>query len=122
MPTEISSEATPVAVGDIFECDWGYNQTNIDYYEVVAISKTGRVKLHAIAKRKCSDPYAPNVTVSPHRGVYLGEPTGYKVVGTGYDGTPWVNISSFSAACRIATVGNDLGAVSSTETGIGWGH
>lgn len=122
METATSSEAAPVAIGDIFECNWGYDQTNIDYYEVVAISKTGRVKLHEIAKRKCSDPYAPNVTVSPHRGIYLGEPTGYKVVSEGFNGVPWVNITSFSAACRVASVGTDLGAVTSTETGTGWGH
>jgi hypothetical protein len=31
----------PVAVGDIFEMSWGYDQTNVNYFEVTRLSKSG---------------------------------------------------------------------------------
>jgi hypothetical protein len=36
-----TTEQRPVVVGDIFDCSWGYDQTNIDYYQVVRMSKSG---------------------------------------------------------------------------------
>lgn len=33
--------APALKVGDIFRCSWGYDQTNVDFYEVVHVSKTG---------------------------------------------------------------------------------
>ena len=30
-----------IVVGDIFVCSWGYDQTNIDYYKVVAVTAKG---------------------------------------------------------------------------------
>lgn len=39
-----------VKVGDIFYNSWGYDQTNIDWYQVVALTKTGKsVKVRPIA-------------------------------------------------------------------------
>lgn len=32
-----ANRAANVAVGDIFQASWGYDQTNIDYYQVVAV-------------------------------------------------------------------------------------
>lgn len=34
-------------VGDILECNWGYDQTNIDYYKVVGVTKAS-VKLQKV--------------------------------------------------------------------------
>lgn len=33
----IAAPRTPI-VGDILVCSWGYNQTNIDYYQVIAVT------------------------------------------------------------------------------------
>lgn len=33
---------TDIHIGDIFTCDWGYDQTNIDFIMVWEISKTGK--------------------------------------------------------------------------------
>jgi hypothetical protein len=45
-----SAEAT-VKVGDIFYCSWGYDQTNIDFYQVVELSASGKTaKLREIGK------------------------------------------------------------------------
>ena len=39
-----------VKVGDIFYNSWGYDQTNVDWYQVVDITKTGKsVKIRPIA-------------------------------------------------------------------------
>lgn len=35
-------KAQPVKVNDIFERSWGYDQTNVDFYKVVEITKTGK--------------------------------------------------------------------------------
>ena len=35
-------EDAPVKVGDIFYNSWGYDQTNIDWYQVVSVSPTGK--------------------------------------------------------------------------------
>ena len=32
----------PVEVGDIFERSWGYDQTNVDFYRVIALTKSGK--------------------------------------------------------------------------------
>jgi hypothetical protein len=31
-----------VKVGDVFERSWGYDQTNVDFYEVVSVSASGK--------------------------------------------------------------------------------
>jgi hypothetical protein len=31
-----------VKIGDVFSRSWGYDQTNVDYYEIVSVSKTGK--------------------------------------------------------------------------------
>lgn len=34
--------AWPVTEGDFFVCSWGYDQTNIDFYKVIAVSPSGK--------------------------------------------------------------------------------
>lgn len=50
--------ATPaeagVEVGTIFYSSWGYDQTNVDFYEVVALTPKG-VKVKGISKRLADD-------------------------------------------------------------------
>lgn len=36
------AEQRTVQVGDFFEESWGYDQTNVDFYQVVRISSTGK--------------------------------------------------------------------------------
>ena len=130
MSDTLTKTEAPVAVGDIFEENWGYNQTNITYYEVVGVSKTGRAKLHRIHKTYLGDRYEPNVTVGPIPGALSErhEPTGYKVVSaSNWDGELWVNMGYNGAAVRVATAEFIASMPSdeyptATETGAGWGH
>jgi hypothetical protein len=41
-----------VEIGTIFVCSWGYDQTNIDYYQVVEFTPSGKsVRIRRICKR-----------------------------------------------------------------------
>lgn len=40
----------PYKIGDIFRCSWGYDQTNVDYFEAVAV-KGKYVTVRAICKK-----------------------------------------------------------------------
>ena len=131
MSDTLTKTEAPVAIGDIFEDNWGYNQTNIDYYEVVGVSKTGRAKLHRIHKTYLGDRYGePCVTVTPSPGAFdeRREPTGYKVVTeSSMDGRLWGNMGYNSAAVRVATAEFIASRPSDEyptawETRAGWGH
>ena len=39
---EAELHSDPVKVGDIFSGSWGYDQTNVDFFEVVAVTKSGK--------------------------------------------------------------------------------
>ena len=62
-----SAAVGQVHVGDIFHCRWGYDMTINDFYEVVAVSKSGKsVTTRKIATRMDGDPYSPTrARVSP---------------------------------------------------------
>lgn len=52
--TEARSEGHPFKVGDIFYDSWGYDQTNVDFFQVTEITK-GTVTLRAIASSWTDD-------------------------------------------------------------------
>ena len=57
----LEPEESPALVkkGDIFYNSWGYDQTNIDFYQVVDITKTGKsVKLKEIEQKVKGDSMA----------------------------------------------------------------
>lgn len=61
-----------VKVGDVFRSSWGYDQTNIDYYEVIAVSgKTATVcKISQLSE---STEYLQGKCV-PKPGSFIGKP------------------------------------------------
>lgn len=67
-------------LGHVYRTSWGYDQTNSEFFEVVAVSKSGKsVKLHRIATR------IDNTTrrVHPIPGEYVADfhepmPTGWR--------------------------------------------
>ena len=40
--TLVEPEAPAVKVGDFFASSWGYDQTNVDFYKVVGLTKSGK--------------------------------------------------------------------------------
>jgi len=121
MMTEWDVEGT-VNIGDIFECSWGYDQTNIDYYQVVAVSKTGRAKLHPIRSGLIETRGQQDI-VGPLVDEFKGEPTGYKIPSFSRRTTRdtvtescWIRINSYSSASRVNP---DSTAY---KTGVYFGH
>ena len=83
--------------GDVLRCSWGYDQTNIDYYEVTKLIGKAMVEIRQI--RRQSDPtgWLTGECV-PSPGDYFGEPM-RKTVST-YDGQS-VRIASYANAYKI---------------------
>ena len=87
-----------VAVGDIFRAMWGYEQTNIDYYEVTRVIGAATVELRQIASEREEDGYMTGRCV-PCPGKYVGEPTIKRVLNRG--GHPAIKIASYCTASRL---------------------
>lgn len=67
------SFAHPFRVGDILSSSWGYDQTNVDFYEVVETTER-EVTLREIGKRGAGGPDEWSDYVVPLPGVYVGDP------------------------------------------------
>ena len=90
--------------GDIFRCSWGYDQTNIDYYQVTKVLgsfvEIMRIKCESIETLSMQGESVP----CPNS--FFGEPKRKKI--SMITGRPSVNINSFSTAFRmepLATIG-----------------
>jgi hypothetical protein len=82
----------PLKAGDVLVSSWGYDQTNIDFYEVVSV-KAKSVKIMKIGS-KCVEMNGPGGNrVIPDKGNYYGEAM-TKVVGAGGS----VRIASYASA------------------------
>lgn len=78
----------PVKVGDIFYNSWGYDQTNIDWYQVVGLTKSGKsVKIKPIAG-KIKETGFMSGTTTPKKGKFTG-PAVTKRVGI-HNGEPYL--------------------------------
>jgi hypothetical protein len=80
-------------VGDILYSSWGYDQTNVDFYQVTAVVGDKRVKIRPIAKKAVSygGPGGNRVVPVPNR---FAGPEQTKIVGVG----DCVKVSSFAWA------------------------
>jgi len=90
-----------VKVGDIFRCSWGYDQTNIDYYEVTRVIGERMVEITPIAQEREETHYMQGECV-PVPGKYTGDPQRKKVQM--YSSGPSIRIASYSSASRIDPV------------------
>lgn len=59
-------------IGDVLVSSWGYEQTNVDFYEVVALVGTKTVELRLI-KQRCTDTGYQSGHALPVPGHYIGE-------------------------------------------------
>jgi hypothetical protein len=122
-----TTEVRPIEAGDVFYCSWGYDQTNIDFYEVVRVTKT-RAELRPIGSR-CVEDNGPTTRVVPDPSVSRSFDV---LIETG-SCSPYGKPERETKLCTI----NDRGSVvlksgrhwarryeggSLYETGAGWGH
>ena len=104
-------------IGDIFRCSWGYDQTNVDYYEVVSVSASRKtVHVLKVGAKFVSQGGPAGNRVRPVAGSYLEEwvrePTeddpfasvkkvpapARKLIQVGYQGQPYIKAYSFANA------------------------
>lgn len=69
---EPTQNAEGVRVGDLFYCSWGYEQTNIDYFQVVALKGAHTAILRRIAS-DCIGGYGMSGMKRPERNHFVGD-------------------------------------------------
>lgn len=89
------SKPHALAVGDVLYSSWGYDQTNIDFYEVVALVGKRSVMIRPIAAQSQENGFMSGDCV-PAKGQYTG-PAVRKLV----DRFNSVRVSSYSTAGKL---------------------
>lgn len=82
-------------LGDVLVSSWGYEQTNIDYYQVVGLVGKASVLLQEIAKQKTTDDRGDTGKCVPIIDNFIGEPFTKKVI----NGIR-VTLTSYSSASK----------------------
>ena len=85
-------------VGDILTSSWGYEQTNYDFYEVVALNGKSMVTLRKLARKSDETGWLRGTTV-PVPGQYVGEPFRRKASASSYN-EAYVSINSYAGAWK----------------------
>lgn len=85
-----------VQIGTIFASSWGYDQTNVDFYEVVKVTKAS-VVVREIAKAQQTADGGWTGYVTPQPGSFVGDPQTRRLKA-GWDNTPSVKINSYAWA------------------------
>lgn len=111
-----------VKVGDIFYASWGYDQTNVDWYQVVDVTASGCYILPIGSKRVGFDTVMPVKNDFGDRDVLLDANNKISKKGvfkrtlvSGYDGEVYLRLSSFAFA-------RPWNGKAKYETPIGMGH
>ena len=100
-----------VEVGDIFVAEWGYDQTNINFYKVTHKMKKA-IKIVSIERRVVEDRVQSSLVV-PMPDHEVGEHM--TKFPTEVNGRPVLRIESFSTA--VPWDGSPM-----AQTNAGWGH
>lgn len=111
-----------VKIGDIFYASWGYDQTNVDWYQVVDVTASGCYILPIGARRVGYDTVMPIKNDFGDRDVLLDANNKLSKKGvfkrtqvSGYDGEVYLRLSSFAFA-------RPWNGKPKYETPIGMGH
>ena len=103
----VASANHGVKVGDVFRSSWGYDQTNIDYYEVIAV--TG--KTATICEIGClsEETLSMQGNCVPLMGAFKGKPFKKLIQKRSIESTAYFNLNSYATAFKIepiAMIGN----------------
>ena len=91
-----------VKVGDVFRSSWGYDQTNVDYYQVVAVgNKTAT--FCKIAQLSESDGFLQGNCV-PATNQFIGKPFKKLIQKSSNESSAYIKIYSFANAYKIEPV------------------
>jgi hypothetical protein len=100
---ELASIKHDVKVGDIFLSSWGYDQTNIDYYEVIAVSGKSVTACEIGAHSEGNGLYLQGVSV-PQPGAFIGKPFKKLIQYHSATSGPHIKVCSHRHAWRIEPV------------------
>ena len=97
-----ASRQVIVSVGDIFRSSWGYEQTNIDYYQVVAVR--GRmIDVRPIGQQREGNGCPDQGYCVPVPDSFVGEAVrSYRAQGDGQDA--YFRVASYANAYRISPI------------------
>lgn len=105
----------PVEAGDVFICEWGYDQTNVDFYQVVSVTPSGKsVRVRPVAAAEVGSSVG-SIRVTPLRDRFIGEQFTRRIHHSD-DWHPYFGVASYSTAFR--TVWN----IAAHATALGYGH
>lgn len=96
-----------VKPGDVFRSSWGYDQTNIDYYQVVSVSGQ-MATVRAIGCMSEETGFMSGESV-PAMGQFIGEPFRVKIQKWDIKSEPYFKVASYANAYRmkpLAVVGS----------------
>jgi len=98
------SAAHDVKAGDVFRCSWGYDQTNIDFYQVLSVSgqmaKISQIRDISEDSREC---FMQGESI-PAPNQFIGKILNKKIQRYSEDSEPYFRINSFSSARRFKPV------------------
>ena len=113
-----TTETAPIRVGDVFYASWGYDQTNVDFYQVVGVTASGKsVRLRKIAAERVGEGGGPSEHVRPAIDQFVDDKVltrRYREGGGTHRG--YVKIESWMWAWPTTL------DETHSRTGLGWGH
>ena len=96
---EIVDTKVEVQVGDIFHCSWGYDMTINDYYQVVALTPSGKsVKVRKLNKETVHSGEYFSGREMPIKDDFVSEHVKTHRLQSSYMDTPQIKISEYSWA------------------------
>ena len=96
-----------VKAGDIFRCSWGYDQTNIDYYQVVSV--TGQMAIVQEIAQEAQETGFMSGECVPSPDSFIGKPKRVRIQKYSLESEPYFKAYSFANAYRmkpVAMLGN----------------
>jgi hypothetical protein len=91
-----------VKAGDVFLSSWGYDQTNVDYYQVLSVSNK-TAAFCKIAQLSESDGYLQGNCV-PAINKFIGKPFNKLIQKSSVDSGAYIKIASYANAYKIEPV------------------
>ena len=105
----------PLEVGDVYAASWGYDQTNIDFYQCVGITPSGKsVSVRKIGAALIEGGSRGWDYVVPIKDYFIGDQYTRRVRRNNYH--PSISVTSYASAYR--TTWN----VRHGQTAPGYGH
>jgi len=104
------SKPHTLKVGNILYTSWGYDQTNVDFYQVVEVVGKCTVVVREVAHKTINGSGGPSESVVAVKDSFIGEPMTKRS-----NSTNCVRIASYASA-------SPWDGQPKHQTGFGWGH